>query len=93
MNLEIIYIHVHVSGRAVLFKVKFVDKDKSFYAERPDRKKCIRLIFISYAYPLLTTHICKSGVGEGNKTYNFCSSTCNKACLGYMGIIAIDPFN
>lgn len=68
-------------------------KIKVFYAERPDRKNRIRLIFISYAYPLLTTHICKCGVREGNKAYNFCWASCNKACLGYMGIIAIHPFN
>jgi hypothetical protein len=33
------------------------------------------------------------GGGGGNKTYKFCLATCNEACLGYMGILAIGPFN
>ena len=52
---------------------------------------------MSYVYPFLL-HICKrggggGGGGGGNKTYNFCLATCNEACLGYMGILAIGPFN
>ena len=37
----------------------------------------------------------KGGGGGGgvNKTYNFCLATCNEGCLGYMGILAIGPFN
>jgi hypothetical protein len=31
--------------------------------------------------------------GGVNKSYNFCLVTCNEACLGYMGILAIGPFN
>ena len=50
MNLEIIYIHVHVSGIAVLFKVKFVDQGQSCYAARPDRKNALGL----YLYHMLT---------------------------------------
>ena len=46
---------------------------------------------MSYVYPFLL-RICKGG-GGGNKTYNVCLSTCNEACLGYMGILAIGPFN
>ena len=93
MNLEIIYIHVHVSGRAVLFKVKFVDKDKSFYAERPDRKNALGLYLCHMFTPFLLRIYVKVEKKGGNKAYNFCLATCNKACLGYMGIIAIDPFN
>jgi hypothetical protein len=29
----------------------------------------------------------------GNKGYIFCLATCNEACLGYMGILTIGPFN
>ena len=49
---------------------------------------------MSYVYPFLLRIqcICKRGWG-GNKTYNFCLATCNEACLGYMGILAIGPFN
>jgi hypothetical protein len=44
-----------------------------------------------YVYPFLL-RVCKRRWG-GNKTYNFCFATCNEACLGYMGIVAIGPFN
>jgi hypothetical protein len=45
-------------------------------------------MFISSYY----AYVKKKG-GGGNKTYNFCLATCNEACLGYMGILAIGPFN
>ena len=48
-------IHVYVSGRAVLFKFKFVDqgKSKSFYAERPDGKNALGLYLCHMFTPFL----------------------------------------
>ena len=48
---------------------------------------------MSYVYPFLL-RICKGGGGGGgNKAYNFCLAISNESYLGYMGILAIGPFN
>jgi hypothetical protein len=68
-------IHVYVSGRAVLFKFKFVDqgKSKSFYAERPDRKNALGLYLCHMFTPfLLRIYVKREGGGVCNKAYNFC---------------------
>ena len=80
----------------MLFKLKFVDQGKSCYAVILDRKNALGLYLCHMLTPfLLRTYVDgekREKEGGGNKAY-FCLATCNEACLVYMGILAIVPFN